>query len=301
LTPPALTLKTFLPAVPSWADVRTATFNDSAPHLLASTAPAGLEVFAVTHVRTAHYAVYRVTAMDASEWIVRVGVATDTDNRSVDNSGFLGTSTYSPTGQRRELEVAAGYETAGARVSVPAHHIRTLGLDFLWVPFLEGASDPLNARQWHQAITSLQGYRPEALLPVFTNRAKSFARLDDLPAQMSIRLRNRYDTWLEALFETATSWSVVHGDAHGGNALNIGGEAVLFDFDTACWAPTVWDLTHLLNRAGTHPNTGYTSEELQSLFSFEPVEVQAALELRKVAALIAKEHRHQTSAVSPAA
>jgi Ser/Thr protein kinase RdoA (MazF antagonist) len=68
----------------------------------------------------------------------------------------------------------------------------------------------------------------------------SFGRLDELPDQLTVALRNRYDAALEALFEVATSWSVVHGDAHAGNALNVGGQAVLFDFDTACWAPSVW-------------------------------------------------------------
>jgi Ser/Thr protein kinase RdoA (MazF antagonist) len=126
---------------------------------------------------------------------------------------------------------------------------------------------------------------------VFTNRAKSFSRLDEMPDQLTVALRNRYDTAIEALFEAATSWGVVHGDAHAGNALSVDGRAVLFDFDTACWAPSVWDLTHLLNRAGTRANTGYTAKELAGLFLLTAVEVTAALEVRKVAAEIARVHR----------
>lgn len=137
---------------------------------------------------------------------------------------------------------------------------------------------------------------------MFTNRAKTFARLDELPDQLTVALRNRYDTAMEDLFELATSWSVVHGDAHAGNALNVAGSAVLFDFDTACWAPSVWDLTHLLNRAGTGANIGYTAQELAALFPFTAAEVDAALKLRRVAASIARVHREHAVPVSaPAA
>jgi len=141
------------------------------------------------------------------------------------------------------------------------------------------------------ALTGLRAYHPNEELPVFTNRAKSFARLDELPDHLTVSWGNRYDTCLEALFEAATSWSVVHGDAHAGNALNVGGLAILFDFDTASWAPSVWDLTHLMNTAGQGSNTGYTAKELAGLFDFTADEIGAALELRKVAAGIARLHR----------
>lgn len=79
------------------------------------------------------------------------------------------------------------------------------------------------------------------------------------------------------------------------------GAAVLYDLDTACWAPSVWDLTHLLNRAGTGQNTGYTAAELLDLSPITAVEVEAALELRKVAAEVARAHREYAAlAATPA-
>lgn len=60
-------------------------------------------------------------------------------------------------------------------------------------------------------------------------------------------------------------------------------------------APSVWDLTHLLNRAGTGVNAGYTAAKLTGLFAFTAAEVSAALELRRVAADIAKIHREHAA------
>ncbi|MCB5294240.1 phosphotransferase [Arthrobacter sp. SO3] len=128
-------------------------------------------------------------------------------------------------------------------------------------------------------------------MPWVTWAYRSFARLEDLPEAAAIGVRNRYDAALEAHFETATAWSVGHGAAHAGNVINTGDRAVLFDLDTACWAPSVWDLTHLLHRAGTGANTGYTAAELAGLFPFTQTEVGAAMELRRVASLIARAHR----------
>jgi hypothetical protein len=65
-------------------------------------------------------------------------------------------------------------------------------------------------------------------------------------------------------------------------------------------APSVWDLNHLLNRAGTGENTGYTAAELAGLFPFTAEEVHAALELRKIDAEIARAHRvHAALAGAP--
>lgn len=289
------TLAVARPNVRTWDELRSPAFEAMAPDVIAEALPSGFVLASITHLRTAHYAVYRATTTDGSSWVVRIGLAAEEDDAPAENTGYQGTSIASPTGQRRELEIARGFAAAGAGVSVPSHYLRFGGLDVLWVPFLAGTGQPLTAAQWHVALTELHSYRPTEVLPVFTNRAKSFARLDEMPDRLTVSMRNRYDTRMEALFEAATSWSVVHGDAHAGNALNVGGRAVLFDFDTSCWAPSVWDLTHLLNRAGTGENTGYSAPELAALFPFTAAEVDAALELRKVAAEIAREHRNHAA------
>lgn len=285
----------------SWEQLRGPGFHDLAPDIIAETLPDGVELAALSHIRTAHYAVYRAAVPGGKSWIVRIGLASEKDSAPADNTGFQGTSTFSPTGQLRELSLAYGFAAAGAAVATPSHYVRHEGLDILWIPYLVGSDRPLTASQWHETLTGLHSYRPGVELPVFTNRAKSFARLDELPDHLTVPLRNRYDTALEALFEAATSWSTVHGDAHAGNALNVDGKAVLFDFDTACWAPSVWDLTHLLNRAGRGGNIGYSAKELAGLFPFTATEVHAAVELRKVAAMIAKAHREHRVPLQAAA
>jgi hypothetical protein len=286
-----MTLTLARPDIRTWDELRSPAFDADAPTVIAGALPPGLELASITHLRTAHYAVYRAETTDDSSWVVRIGLTSEEDDAPAANTGYQGTSLTSPTGQHREQRIALGFAAAGARVSTPTHYAITGTLDVLWVPFLTGTGHPLTAAQWHQALTELRAYRPDEELPVFTNRAKSFARLDQMPDHLTVALRNRYDTRMEALFEAATSWSVVHGDAHAGNALNVGGRAVLFDFDTSCWAPSVWDLTHLLNRAGTGDNAGYTARELAGLSPFTAAEVTAALELRKVAAEIARTHR----------
>ncbi|MCU1555278.1 MAG: hypothetical protein JWM13_2764 [Arthrobacter sp.] len=260
-----------------WNRIRSDAFHPAATALIRDLARAGPRVLTVEHLRSAHYAVYRVRTEDGADHVVRLGVVDPSDDEAADNSGFSGTSAVSPTGQLREKTIAEGFAAAGASVVVPSHYVRQGGMDALWMPFIDGSTEPITAGQWHAALTGLQVYRPQEELPVFSNRAKTFARLEALPESVSIGLRNQYDTSLGALFETATQWSVVHGDAHAGNALLSGGAAVLYDLDTSCWAPSVWDLTHLLNRAGTGANSGYTASELAALFPFTASEITAAL------------------------
>lgn len=267
--------------------------------VISRTAPAGMNIASITHLRTAHYAVYRVSDTLQNDWIVRLGVSSPEDSLAVDNSGFLGTSKRSPTGQMREYIIASDLAAAHADVCVPEHYSRTPdGFEALWLPYIDGIPSPLRAAQWYTALTGLYSCRPEEVLPVFTNRAKTFARLDDMEGDSADKLRETYDEQLKELFATATQWSVVHGDAHGGNAINTGDRAVLFDFDTACWGPSVWDLTHLLNRAGTGIDSGYAAEVLRSMFPFTGQEVMAALSLRRTAASIAKLHRENTLSAS---
>ncbi len=72
------------------------------------------------------------------------------------------------------------------------------------------------------------------------------------------------------------------------------GQAVLFDFDTVCWAPPVWDITHLLKRAGNAENPGFTAAEIITRFDFSSAEVNAAMELRRTASLIDQAHHRFT-------
>lgn len=280
-----------------WEHVRSRLFHSDSSDVIRDSAPDDMEVVKATHMRTAHYAVYRVDDNNGDSWVVRIGVTSEDDDAGTCNSGHLSTSLVTPTGQKREFEMADSLHGAGGLVCLPRHYARTSdGYDALWLPFLEGSDAPITADQWHQTLTSLYRYKPDRELPLFTNRAKTFARIDELSDVDTGAMRQTYDEQLDELFRVAGTWSVVHGDAHSGNVISTSsGEAVLYDFDTACWAPSVWDVTHLLNRAGEGDNTGYTRAELKSLFPFSDEEVVAALKLRRTAALVAKEHRQQAA------
>jgi hypothetical protein len=282
----------------AWTRLRADDFHIAAAELIPAMAPAGRRIQELEHLRTAHYAVYRARSAGGVDYVVRIGAVGPEDAAPADNTAFLGTAAASPSGQLREKLIAEAFAAAGADVVEPDFYTARGGLDALWLPFLVDNQQPVTAPQWHRSLTALQSWRPAAELPAFTNRAKTMARLQELPHGLRDALRERYDAALEALFTAATSWSVVHGDAHAGNVLNVEGRAVLFDFDTACWAPSVWDLTHLLNRAGTGDNTGYTATELAALFPYTDTEIEAALAVRRVAALVAKEHRNRFAAVS---
>lgn len=274
-----------------WKNIRSKDFTNKAKQVISSTIPFGLDLVAIEPVRTAHYAAYKVTTNDGSEWLARIGATSDSDNIMVDNSSHFGTSSHVPTGQLRETIIAHEFHKSGANVLVPKHYDRFEQFDIIWTPFINSSSEFINASQWYETITGLQKYFTQESLPTFTNRAKSMKRLDELSDNSETRqLKTDYDTALEQLFDVADKWSVVHGDAHAGNALVKDDKAFLFDFDTVCWAPSVWDITHLINRAGKNENIGYSANELLELFDFSETEVKAALKLRKVASKIAKKH-----------
>lgn len=278
-----------------WTKVRSVDFRAPAEEIIWRSSPFGVLPVAVAHVRTAHYAAFRVEDSKNRSWLIRIGVASPSDHRSVDNSGPLGTSTFIPSGQRREASLSQSFETVQADV-IPSSHYSQIGrLDVLWAPFIVGSNAAISAKQWHHALTSLYAYSPSNDLPVFTNRAKTIQRLSELhDTELAVSLQEQYDTQLKELFQFSSRWSVIHGDAHGGNALLVDDRALLFDFDTTCWAPSVWDLTHLLNRAGNGVDSGYTADELVSLFDFNSEEIDAALTLRRIASKIAQKHREQS-------
>ena len=281
-------------AAEKWTALRSSDRAKTSEDAICATLPERVGLSSLVHLRTAHYAVYRVCDINGDSWVARVGVVSPEDDALADNTEYLGTSRVSPSGQRREHLIALEFSAVNADVCAPKHYARTPdGFDVLWLPFIDSMDTPLNAGQWHRALTGLHAYRPDIEFPVFTNRVKTFARTEELPHNIGAELRRTYDAQLKELFTVASQWSVVHGDAHSGNATNTGDKAVLFDFDTACWAPSVWDLTHLLNRAGTDGNTGYTAPELRSLFTFSDKEIEAALALRRTAALVAKAHRER--------
>lgn len=279
----------------AWAQLRSDAFREEGKQIVAHTAPAGVEIDSIEHVRTAHYAAYRAQSGQRS-WLVRIGITEAGDTEPADNTGFLGTSLRTPTGQKREYNLARGFASAGVNVAAPERYVRLRGdmdrhaaVDALWLPFIQGSPEPLTAAHWARELKALHSYRPPLDLPVFTNRAKSLARTAAMADRTAGQeLAREYDEGLQELFAAATRWSAVHGDAHAGNALTAEGRAVLFDFDTVCWAPSVWDLTHLITRAGTGDDTGFTADEIREAFDFTDEEVDAAVRLRLVAKQIAR-------------
>lgn len=278
-----------------WEKLRDPGFRPTIESIIERSAPPGVRIASMVHVRTSHYVAYRVDAFKGS-WLVRVGVTAPSDSAPANNSGPLGTSMTTPTGQNREYRLARGFASAGSSAVVPercvafdGHLDDHAGIDVLWLPFLEDSGTAVTAAQWAQALIPLHASRPAGRLPVFTNRAKTLGRMslwEDREAAAEIGAA--YDAAMARLFGVATAWGPVHGDAHSGNVLVSDGKAMLFDFDTACWAPLVWDLTHLLTRAGTDRNTGYTVGELREAFGFTDEEVDAAVELRLVARRVAR-------------
>jgi len=272
----------------NWAWLRRAEYQAEVTALITATAPQG--VVTVTHMRSAHYAAYRVVTADGSSWVARVGITSPQDTAEPDNTGFLNTSTFSPSGQLREFTLSQGFAEAGGQV-IPITSYHAEGeLDITWTPFLKDELGQFTAQAWANALTSLWSYSPENTLPVFTNRAKTFTRLTKFPSAEESAYQAIYDEQLNELFLTATRWSVIHGDAHAENALHHQGQVMLFDFDTACWGPSVWDLSHLIVRAGKGLNTGYDLEALLALTGFSSEEVMATQKLRSTASLISQEH-----------
>lgn len=278
-----------------WARLRDPLHRSKVEDAIVQSAPAGIRINTLAHVRTADHAAYRVDAAGAS-WLVRVGVTAPTDSAGAENTGFLGTARWVPTGQRRQYNLARAFAAAGASVAVPERYVafdgfldESAGLDVLWIPFLADSGAPVDAVQWALTLGPLHAFRPAGELPVFTNRAKTLTRLDQWPDRAAAEaIAAEYDDGLAELFATATKWGPVHGDAHSGNILVDDGKPVLFDFDTVCWAPLVWDLTHLLARAGRDRNTGYTAYELTEIFDFTQDELEAALHLRSIARRVAR-------------
>jgi len=278
------------PAEYTWETIRSKEFLSTARKIITASVPVGMNIVSVQHVRSSHYAAYRVSTEDGS-WLVRIGLIAPEDSAAVDNSGFLGTSTTIPSGQKREKIVAEGYREFGGQVVAPSHYIDVDGLDILWIPLIKDNGIDIDAEGWAQALNSLTYFIPEeSEAAVFTNRTKSMNRLERLPKEMALTLKREYDEKLSRFFDVSTRWSLVHGDAHALNAMNTGDGVILFDFDTVCWAPSVWDATHLINRAGKEKHASYSVDTLTTLLEVTPREVSAALELRRVAARISVEY-----------
>lgn len=278
-----------------WKRLRSEEFLETVRAAILETKPAGISINSMQHVRTAHYVACRVETLDKA-YLVRVGVIEPSNNDPIDNSGFLQTSTFVPTGQKREYNLALELASSNVSVAIPEYFStytnfdNDVRLDVIWIPFLEDSGGIMTASQWGETLRPLHSMNSSETLPVFTNRSKTFARLDNMTdTELSENFAKEYDEALSDLFDVATKWSPVHGDAHCGNVLiTSSGRPVLFDFDTMCWAPSVWDLTHLLTRVGTDRNTGYTFDSLVSEFDFSSSEIKAALRLRSVATRVAR-------------
>lgn len=278
-----------------WAWLRTTDFLPIGAETIRNTAPPEMQILSVTHVRTGHYAAYKVETSENS-WLVRVGLVSPSDSQPANNSAYLGTSTHSPTGQEREYTLARQFAASNVSVATPAHYAVTspadahgAAYDVLWLPFLQDSGVAVTAIQWFETLSPLHNHKSVVELPLFTNREKTMTRLRSFSdREAAAAFAEEYDAGLAHLFEVATQWGVVHGDAHCENILIFDGTPILFDFDTACWAPAVWDLTHLLSRVGTSGNTGYTADELKAVFPFTEEEIAAALRVRDVATRIAR-------------
>lgn len=274
-----------------WASLRSPLFYNQAKEIIKQTSLDNFAIISIEHIRTSHYSVYKVTDNNNNAMVVRIGVANSTDFLPANNSGYLDTSIYNPTGQYRESIISQKLFESDAYVIPTSYYSKYNEFDVTWAPFISGDKEYINATQWHETLSNLFSYKPDMLLPLFTNRIKSMNRLKAMSKSQDITsLEKEYNESLKKFFDVATSWSLVHGDAHAGNALIFNSKALLYDFDTVCWAPSVWDLTHLINRAGQGDNIGYSVDELIKKFEFSNEEIESGLSLRKIASRIAKDY-----------
>ena len=292
-----------------WSRVRADAFCVEAliERCLPGPAPAVVEV---THLRSAHYSTWRVATADG-DYLLRIGARTP--DPPVENTGPHGTASTQPRGQRREVALAAHLHSAGVPVTRPVAVSDVDEYDVSWWTY-EHAADPLilDTEAWLRLLRPLWATPLTTLgsVPRFTNWAKSRDRLTEIhalaarsgtadQAAHAEELGREYQARLQELCHVATRWSLVHGDAHAGNVVGSTRGPLLCDFDTTCLAPTVWDLTHLLARAGSVGNDRYDPEQLRRSSGFADTEVHAAIALRQVASRIAQLHRTARNTATP--
>lgn len=280
----------------TWSSIQSDLFPGSRiAHDLASACIPGV-IRSIRHIRNLGYSLLAVETEDR-DFVVRIGARAATDTTPTPGFGPFGVAMREPTGQQREHDLSVLLAQAGAPAVASLGVFQIGEFDVMVMPMVAPTTpSPISASQWHRSLSAMWGVPAD--LPVFTAFAKTTRRIQALhDREASAALSDAFRSRLDALLTTATRWGTIHGDAHAGNAFNIDGEAVLYDFDTSCHGPVAWDLTHLLARAGTGPNSGFTTQDILESFrvgdSLTRDEVDAAVALRDVARTVARLTREQ--------
>lgn len=282
---------------PTWDDIRSPSFEEEAVRILCSNPPRRRQVAGVVPVHgipgsAGRYAAFRVLLDDGSRRVARLGLQPKTVLPP--EPGFLGACLFAPAGQQFEADTAALLSSAGVPALVPDAVAEAEGMQIMWLPLLRRSNSAADPLAWQRALSAMPADRPEGF-PVFTDRARKLEVLHTLGTGTAAALGDRYDLWMETLFEEATRWSVVHGNpavrhglqANGGNGAN--GGITLVDFADACWAPAAWDASGLVTSGIA------TQSEATALFGLTRGEMDAALALRAAGTAI------MSAAVHPSA
>ena len=259
-------------ANPTWDDIRSPSFADQANAIICDNPPPRRSVRGITPLPGTHYAVYRVTLDDGSRHAVRIGALT---TPATPVRGFLGTTTAG-AGMAWQAEAARTAAADGAPVLVPELVAEGGGVEIMWLPLVPDNGIQMTGGQWHRILAAMPGRQRDSDA-VFTHRAAAMKRLSGLDHSIAAPLGDRYDLWLETLFEEATRWSLMHGAAvrehvRSGARGAFGGKgAILVSPGSLFWAPSVWAAISL-------PES--VRADALRLGKFSRAETEAALQLR---------------------
>ena len=271
----------------TWESLRDEKNNDQLIELISQSSFINQQVVTIVHIRTAHYAVFKVSTVRDS-YVVRIGIAND-QLYMPSNNGFLDTATNVMHDQMFEFEMGQYIHSNTDSVICPIYYERIhAGVDLMWLPFIADDGNAISTQKWFDVLSSFHDIERVAKLPVFNNRQKTMNRLKALPAETSKIIAAQYDELLDDLFRCATRWGVVHGDVHRDNAINVTDRTFLYDLDTVSWGPQVWDITHLAYRYGKNGNTGYSIDSLRQMLGYSEEEFEVAVRLRSLASEVAR-------------
>lgn len=271
----------------TWESLRDENNQDQLIALISQSNFINQQVVTIVHIRTAHYAVFKVSTVHDS-YIVRIGIASN-ELYMPANNGFLDTATNVAHDQLFEFEMGQYIHSHTDSVICPIHYeIIHETVDLMWLPFVLDDGTAISTQRWFDALSSFRDIERIAKLPVFNNRQKTMNRLKALPPESSDMMGAQYDELLKELFRCATRWGIVHGDIHRDNAINTVDGVLLYDLDTVSWGPQVWDLTHLAHRYGKNRNTGYSVDSLRKMLGYSKEEFEIAVRLRSLASEVAR-------------
>ena len=271
----------------TWESLRDKKNNDQLIELISQSDFINQDVVEIAHIRTAHYAVFRVSTVHDS-YVVRMGIVND-QAYVPSNNGFLGTAANVVHDQMFEFEIGQYIHSNTDSVICPIYYERiNAAVDLMWLPFVLDDGHAISTQKWFDALSSFRDIERTTKLPVFNNRQKTMSRLGVLPAGTAKRMAMKYDELLADLFRCATRWGVIHSDVHRDNAISTVGGVLLYDLDTVSWGPQVWDITHLAHRYGRNGNTGYSVDSLRMMLGYSEEEFEAAMRLRALASEVAR-------------